>query len=262
VRPTRLTVAGTVTGLVTGLVTLPALLGVLPAAGAGAGAGAVVAETLTPGPERYVVRSGPAGRLTVRATAPADGLTHDWNRREVVLAPGVTDSRDQSVCATWTAESNRLDQQGLAVRLRTGPAGRSRAITLTKNTYAGYVWVFNLLSWDTRRSGVPWLAIAQFDLSPVVTRHHRLLPFPWRVCLRAVDRRVDFKVWLPARESEPAWSDPVHVRSARVAARLTRPGVPGWYVGHLRPGDRVTYADTAADDLTPRAGNSALAFAP
>jgi hypothetical protein len=234
--------------LAAGLATLLPLLSVAPVTGASG----LAAETLTPGPERYVVQSGAVGEVTIRAEAPADGLAHDWNRRELLVSPGATPSRDQSVCATWTEESRRLDQQGLAVRFRAGPAGRSRAITLTKNTFAGYVWVFNLLSWDTRRPGVAWRTLGQFDLSPVVSSHLKLLPFPWRVCLRAQGRRVDFKVWLPDREPEPPWNDPVHSRSAPVPHRFQQPGLPGWYVGHLRPGDHVSYADMSVQPARRR----------
>ena len=171
------------------------------------------------------------------------------NRREILVQPGARPSRDQSVCATWTDQSRDLDQEGLAVRFRVGPGDRRRAVTLTKNTYGNYVWVFNLVTWDTRRSGEPWRSFGQFDLSPVVSSNLRLLPFPWRVCLRAQGSRVDFKIWLPRREPEPSWTDPVHTRSATVPHRFEGPGVPGWYVGHLRPGDHVTYADLQAGTL-------------
>ena len=210
------------------------------------------AETLTSGPERYVVRTGLAGAVTIRAKAPNDGQPLDLNRREILVQPGTRPSRDQSVCATWTDQSRDLDQEGLAVRFRVGPGDRRRAVTLTKNTYGNYVWVFNLVTWDTRRSGEPWRSFGQFDLSPVVSSNLRLLPFPWRVCLRAQGSRVDFKIWLPRREPEPSWTDPVHTRSATVPHRFEGPGVPGWYVGHLRPGDHVTYADLRASTL--RAG--------
>jgi hypothetical protein len=211
-----------------------------------AAAPAYVEEVLTPGPERYAVRVGPAGDVTVRARTPQGVLPLQWNRREILVAPGVRPSRDQSVCATWTDQSRDLDQQGLAVRFRSGPAGRRRAITLTKNTFGNYVWVFNLLTWDTHRSGDAWRSLGQFDLSPVVSSDLQLLPFPWRVCLRVVGRRIDFKVWLPDREPEPPWNDPVHAHSTTTPKRLVRPGVPGWYVGHLQPGDHVTYADLTA----------------
>jgi hypothetical protein len=205
-----------------------------------------VQEVLTPGPERYVVRTGSAGELTVRARPPRFGVPLEWNRREILVRPGARPSRDQSACATWTDQSRNLDQQGLAVRFRAGPGDRRRAITLTKNTFANYVWIFNLLTWDTRRPGEAWRSLGQFDLSPVVSSNLKLLPFPWRVCLRAQGQRVDFKVWLPRREPEPAWDDPVHAHSATLPRRFGKPGVPGWYVGHLKPGDHVTYADLSS----------------
>ncbi len=203
-------------------------------------------ETLTPGPERYAVRTGPSGEVTVSARAPLVGLPLDWNRREILVRPGDPRSRDQTVCATWTEQSRHLDQEGLAVRVRAGPDGRMRAVTLTKNTFANYGWVFNLLTWDTDRTGDPWRPLAQFDMSAVVSSDLKLLPLPWRACLRAQGSRVDFKVWLPGREPEPLWTDSVHTRSTTLRHRFEQPGVPGWYVGHLEPGDHVTYADLTA----------------
>jgi hypothetical protein len=208
-----------------------------------AAATGLASEILTSGPERYAVRTGSSGEVTVRARAPVAGQPLDWNRREVLVRPGVPPSSDQTVCATWTDQSRHLDQEGLAVRFQTGPGDRRRAITLTKNTYANFVWVFNVLTWDTDRPGEPWRSLGQFDLGAVVSPHLKLLPLPWRVCLRAVGRRVDFKVWLPDRGPEPPWTDRVHTRSTTVPHRFERPGVPGWYVGHLEPGDQVTYAD-------------------
>ncbi len=214
-----------------------------PAAAAAPG---YVEEVLTPGPGRYAVRSGPAGELTVRARSLRHGQPLEWNRREILVRPDARPSRNQVVCATWTEQTRDLDQQGLAVRFRSGPGDRRRAVTLTKNTFGGYVWVFNLLTWDTHRSGDAWRSLGQFDLSPVVSSDLQLLPFPWRVCLRAQGRRVDFKVWLPDREPEPTWEDPVHAHSTTMPRRFVKPGLPGWYVGHLQPGDHVTYAELTA----------------
>ncbi len=218
---------------------------------AGIAAPALTRETLTPGPERYVVRSGPGSEVTIRARPPSNGMTYDWNRREILVEAGARPSRDHSVCATWVDQSRDVDQEGLAVRFRVGPGERRQAITLTKNTYANYVWIFNLLTWDTRRPGDPWRSLGQFDLSPVVSSELRLLPFPWRVCLRADGRRVAFKVWLPGREPEPPWTDAVHTRSTTVPRRFGRPGLPGWYVGHLFPGDHVTYSDLRTHRARP-----------
>ena len=101
------------------------------------------------------MRTGPDGELTVQAGPPVAGVPPAWNRREILVQRGARPTRDQSVCATWTDQSRDLDQQGLAVRFRAGPDGRRRAVTLTKNTFANYVWIFNLLTWDTRRSEQP-----------------------------------------------------------------------------------------------------------
>jgi hypothetical protein len=223
------------------LVPMPMPMSVQPSSAASG----LVTETLTSGPERYVVKTPATGVVTVRARAPMVQPL-GWNRREILVAPGAVASRDQVVCATWTHQTRDLDQEGLAVRSRVHSGGHRQAITLTKNTYANFVWVFNLLTWDSGRSGDPWRVIGQFDLSAVVSPHGRLVRFPWRVCMRADGRRIAFKVWLPGREPEPAWSDPVHARSTAVPSHFDRSGLPGWYVGHLQPGDTVTYADVTS----------------
>ena len=66
-----------------------------------------------------------------------------------------------------------------------GRGGRAAAAAAV-----GDVWVLNLLTWDTSRTGESWSRFGQLGFD--------------------------------------------------------RPGVPGWYVGHLLPGDHVTYADLSA----------------
>jgi hypothetical protein len=230
------------TRTVRGLVGVLVLL-CLPLQASSATSPQLLQRVLVSGPEHYVVSSPAAGAVTVSARPVVGPAPPVWNRREILVAPGEQRSRDQTVCATWTGDSRDLDQQGLAVRLRTGPGDRLRTLTLTKNTYGYFVWVFNLLSWDSRRAGDPWRELGQFDMGDVLTVGRTVRPFPWRVCLRARGRQLGFKVWLPRQEAEPSWTDPVHTRWTRVSHRLDRPGVPGWYAGHLEPGDSVAYTD-------------------
>jgi hypothetical protein len=166
-----------------------------------------------------------------------------WNRRQVFTERAAAPSTNQTVCATWSHQSEPYIQQGLAVRVRGGPGDRQRAVTLTKNTFTGYFWVFNVLTWDTRRPGDPWREVAQFNLSDVVVQDGQWAPLPWRVCLRVHARTLAFKVWLPDQEPEPAWQDPTHTRRASLPGRFVYPGRPGWYVGHLPAGETTEYAD-------------------
>jgi hypothetical protein len=165
-----------------------------------------------------------------------------WNRRQVFTKRDTDPSTNQTVCATWASQSEPFMQQGLAVRVLRGPGDRQRAVTLTKNTFANYYWVFNLLTWDTRRSGDPWKYVAQFDMSAVVQRGGQAVPLPWRTCLRVHGTTVRFKVWLPDEEPEPGWHDLTHARQAKLPARFEISGQPGWYIGHLRAGQTTEYA--------------------
>ncbi len=199
-------------------------------------------HVLVAGPERIALGAERSGRVVLRGANPSGLPIADWNRRQVLTRSGGAESTDQQVCATWRSQSTDGVQQGLAVRVHGGTSGgRQRAITLTKNTFAGYYWVFNLLSWDSRRPGDPWREVGQFDLGEVLVRDGHWLPLPWRVCLRADGRTVSFKVWLPREEPEPPWDDQAHVRQARVPARFVMRGRPGWYVGHLPAGQEISY---------------------
>ena len=190
-------------------------------------------HVLTPGPEQISWQWRKPGRLVFTGRNHTGAPIRDWNRREVFTRTRTRRSTNHEVCATWRSQSTWTMQQGLAVRVRES-RHRLRAVTVTKNVFANFFWVFNLHTWDTRRSGDPWRLVGQFDMSDVVAPHGRLLSFPWRVCLRVRGRAVSFKVWLPRREPDPGWADAGHVRQSRLSARYVFAGLPGWYVGHFR----------------------------
>lgn len=198
-------------------------------------------HVLTGGPERIELRHRGPGRIALLGARGTVRSGADHNRRQILTRAGGGRSIDQTTCATWASQSSRAAQQGLAVRVRSD-GRRERAVTLTKNTFANYFWVFNLVTWDTDRPGDPWRSVRQFDMSRVVVRGDRLAPLPWRVCLRVRGRQAAFKVWLPRREDAPSWRDPVHVRRTRLPSEFVLRGAPGWYVGHLAAGARVEYA--------------------
>lgn len=199
-------------------------------------------HVLTAGPERIAIQLRAPGRARFVGRAPAGGTTTDWNRREIYTNSRARRTTDQKACATWQSQTADQVQQGLAVRVRDA-GGRLRAVTLTKNTIIGFYWQFNLLTWDTAREGDPWRAVGQFDMGDVVVRDGALAPFPWRACLRVRGRTVAFKVWLPNREPEPSYGDDVHARSATLPRGFGAGGLPGWYVGHVPPGESTSYRD-------------------
>lgn len=179
------------------------------------------------------------GRKRLVMTATGNGP--DWNRREVFTAPGARPKHKQTTCATWTAQSGTMLQQGLAVRIR-HERKRVRAITLTKNTIFDVNWIFNVLTWDTDRDGDIWRTVGQFNMaSALVDPDGKLRPLPWRVCLRTVGRTVAFKVWLPREMRRPSWTDETYARSATVPRGFRAAGRPGWYVGHVPDGGRLVY---------------------
>lgn len=75
----------------------------------------------------------------------------------------------------------------------------------------------------------------------------RLPPHPWRMCARAVGSTLSFIVW-PTTHAEPAWDDARYGGSVTLPTGWSAAGKPGWYAGHLLPGESMVY-----DDLTTRA---------
>jgi peroxiredoxin Q/BCP len=190
------------------------------------------------------------GELTIaRASTKNTGA----NTRVAFWQKESAKSMNQQTCATWTRESDPFNQEGAALRMRT-VAGVTRGITITKNIYGSATWVFNVHVWDTSgpSSPLPATQIAQFDLSSALVEGFQLRPLPWRICARAVDDVVSFKVW-PADEIEPGWASWNHVRAVRLPPGWLGAGTPGWYVAHLRPGEAVRFGELFADELSPQA---------
>ncbi len=139
-------------------------------------------------------------------------------------------STDQEVCVRFR-HSGGIAQEGVAFRVR-DDNGRTRAVTVTKNIWFHANWLFNVHTWDTDRPGV-FAQHAALDMSPALgtrVQGHEA----WNLCGRAIDTRVDVRVWRQG-EAEPEWDHPT-VRSATIPPDFTAPGRPGWYAGHVERG--------------------------
>jgi hypothetical protein len=189
-----------------------------------------------------------AGPGSVTVAMPGTGGT--GNTRILFWDHGVEASVDQTSCATWTNQSGPHDQQGAALRIRVGPSG-TRAITVTKGVWI-WNYAFNVHLWDTAVRPGALDGIAQFVLSPALGAPMAASPdLPWRMCARAVGRRVDLLVW-PLARPQPEWGDPAYGGSVALPAGWDEPGQPGWYIGHLHPHDEVGFTD-----LSPVVGSPA-----
>jgi len=153
---------------------------------------------------------------------------------------------DQQTCATWVNNQTQMQQQGAALRVRT-VNGRTRAITVTKNISFGAHWGFNVHVMDSG-AAQPFRAIGGFHLANVFRLDPDTVdvpPYPWRMCARVVGNTVSFIVW-PLTHAEPSWGDPDYGGSVTLPTGWDQPGFPGWYVGHLRPGESVGFADMSS----------------
>jgi len=186
-------------------------------------------RTLTAdGTDTYVATQPTRTSITVSAPATNAG----GNLRRVYWPAGQTPHTDGRVCATIATRSVDSVQEGTAHNL-TG----TRAVTVTKNVWASAFWVWNAHYWD----GPTFVQFAQFDMVSVMfAPDGAYRPLTWRICTRTVGSMLTFKIWFPP-EPEPAWTDPARARSATVPAGWTVRGQVGLYVGHLLPGQSLTY---------------------
>ena len=158
---------------------------------------------------------------------------------------------NSQTCATWVSESTDMLQEGLALRVfHNDKTGRTKALTLTKNTIFGIHWEFNVLSWDTNRKGDPWVGIKQFNMADIMLNSNgQMKPMPWRVCARADDNKFSFKIWFPDTMNEPSWHNKTYTRSVTIPRQFMIPGKTGWYIGHIPAGGNATYSDLTTKKL-------------
>ena len=193
--------------------------------------------------DRYVLKRS-VGTMTL--TAPTTNV--GGNSRVVVAPVGEAPAADEEACATWTIQSDPLNQAGIALRVRATGGGRRSAVTVTKNVWSGAGWLFNVHVWNSRRTPA-FTQIAQFDLSSAFRRRSGS-PGPWRMCARVVGSRVNFSAW-PLDVPRPAAADPRHGGAVRLPPGYDGPGLAGLFVGHLRPGDSVGFTHVVMNAVDP-----------
>jgi hypothetical protein len=184
-------------------------------------------------------------------TATAARTNTSGNDRFVFWRKVDADTADQETCATWVDNTTHTQQQGAALRVQAFGEDHVRAITFTKNMIFGYYWVFNVHVMDTSGEK-PYTMIGRFDLGGVFYQPDQpgdVEPYPWRMCARAIDDVVSFKVW-PLTHPEPAWNDPAYGGSVTLPAGWDYAARPGWYIGHLRPGEQVGFTDMTTAEVT------------
>ena len=159
--------------------------------------------------------------------------------RTVIVPRNAPSIGSAESCARWTSASSGGVQQGAALQVGVGVDGRVRALTVTKNVAFGPYWAFNFHTFDTARSTAHQrfgqVALPQVFLDGRVVAH-----LPWGMCARVRRGYLEFKAW-PAAQAEPAWGDPLHGGRIRIPAGWDTAGRPGWYVGHLHPGESMRY---------------------
>lgn len=171
------------------------------------------------------------------------------NSRMLFWPKGVDAVTDAESCATWTGREGVLVQQGAALRV-TRAGSRIRAVTVTQNIVFGVGWVFNVHTWDTARAA-PGQLIGRVDLGSTFFAD-RDRPPPWGFCARVIGDTVEMKIWDADAENEPSWGDRAHGGKVTLPKGWRVRGQAGWYIGHLRAGDRAGFAASTTSTYDPR----------
>jgi hypothetical protein len=200
-------------------------------------------EIITPsGGSFYMFRRK---RSTITVTAPAESAI---NLRTVFWPTSARRSTDQESCIDWTTPDGRA-QPGMALRIVSGEANNGKAILLTQNVFAQIYFEFYVLGVD-HGEFVPKLG--QFDMRRVVWTGTRMRPGPWHVCARVIGRRFSIKLWLPG-QPEPSWdSTGPEVRHLMLPATWVYPGLPGAYIGHIKPNQSFVFEHQTSRSLDGR----------
>ena len=185
--------------------------------------------------------------INVRA-APGN---HFGNLRVLFWERNATQSVDQQTCVTLPTPDGRA-QPGLALRIDPGEGTTpKRSLIVTQNIWDGAIWKFWLLDVNGSGKSPAGDPIVSLDMySSLFDRHFKLLPGPWRVCARAVGTDFSLKVW-KLDTPEPSWKSP-RVAHETLPSRWNVPGLPGAYVGHIKPGRHMTFNDLETQKLGSR----------
>ncbi len=190
---------------------------------------------------------------TVTAAAPSPS---DPSIREAFWRTETPYYDDQQACITWftnaASPGGEPVQPGLAMRIApTGTDGKGiKAVTVTENVWSYGVWIFNVHTWDTTKSGSPFTLVGQFDLWDLVITSTvdengdtqlSLVPPPWHVCARTLGNQFTFKLWTGSNP-EPAWDDPTHVFTTTLPDGWDYAGYSGGYIGHLHDGQSASFS--------------------
>src|SRR5262249_62418260 len=89
-----------------------------------------------------------------------------------------------------------------------------------------------------------------FDLSPVFRPDgENVVALPRDLCARAVGGTVTFEAWVDG-QPQPAWGDSSHGGTVSLPGGWVYPGQPGFYIGHLQPGDQAMFSELDAGPVS------------
>ena len=200
-------------------------------------------ETLTnysPDPGTCVY-SGAGTQVSVFAPSTVDG-----NEREAFWCDGSAVAQDEESCAQWTTAPGNT-QQGAMLHITRTSDGGVLGISVMENVYDYGYWTFNFDTWDSDDISAPYTEIGSADLSTVVLVGNDYVPHPWWLCARTIGDQLQFVVWT-GDNPRPAYGTPGAGGEVTIPAAYQGPGMAGWYIGHIPPGDGAGFNSLATAD--------------
>jgi hypothetical protein len=209
-------------------------------ASAGAEGGFSVLHLTNAHDDHYVLTARD-GQLTFQAPKTNKSI----GTRQAFWPSGQGRSVDGEACVTWSLQNGTVDpagisQEGVVLRVAT-KGGRTRAVSVTKNIFEGYIWIFNIHVWDTANERHPYKEIGAKNLADMVWTPKAVNPLPWNLCARTRGRTLSFVVW-SGSGPKPSYTDPKASRAITLPRDYVYAGNFGGYLGHLHPGDSVTFS--------------------
>lgn len=213
--------------------------------GRGGDTGMFDAGVLTPiGKDSYpIVAQGS------RIVASSPKTNSSGNLRIAFWRKGEKAVTDQQSCLDWLTPDGRA-QPGMALRIvPEGEQSHAKAIVLTQNLWGGALGTFYVLGMEEGVASSDE-QIGLFRVSDVVAKTPTTFrKGPWHVCARAVGSDYRIKVWV-GTDPEPSWSATHGVWRLKLPTAWVYAGLPGAYVGHILPGEKMAFANLVTSDVS------------
>jgi hypothetical protein len=157
------------------------------------------------------------------------------NERDAFWFSNAPVAQDEESCSTWDSSSGTT-QRGEMLHMTRSAKGTVRGIAVVDNIWQGGKWLFMNYAIAGNSKNAVGDIYEGFDLSFVLGGKTRAFtPLPWHECARTLGGHLQFVVWT-GKSPRPAYGTPGASGSIAIPSAYDKPGMAGWYVGHITDG--------------------------